>query len=112
MVIKVNGAGATALAVDREKDSGVEDPEFSPLAEKIVMLDVSPEQMSATSARSDSLTPRFRLEERLESLLARSLNLVISKAVERKAREYSAPANANIIESGLSRRPSEFPEAA
>ncbi|MBM3837565.1 MAG: hypothetical protein FJ398_06315 [Verrucomicrobia bacterium] len=112
MVIKLNGAGLSALAVDQSNPSG-KDAEVDPLADKFVPLEIRPGLMSGNGAEADSLTPRFQLEERLESLLARSLNLVVSKAIERKTREYAETSHPNIIASGLSRRPSEFyPEAA
>jgi hypothetical protein len=113
MVIKLNGAGASALALDHSMPSGGANAELDPLAGRVIALEVRPGPTSASGSQPDSLSPRFRLEERLESLLARSLNLVVSKAVERKTREYAEPLQANVIASGLSRRPSEFyPEAA
>lgn len=113
MVIKLNGAGVSALAVDQSKASGGMDAEPDPLASKFVTLEIRPGRTSENGSQVDSLTPRFRLEERLETLLARSLNLVVSKAIERRARENAEASHANIIASGLSRRPSEFyPEAA
>lgn len=113
MVIKLNRPEASAPALDRSGRPSVDGDGCNPRSAKIVALDADRERRSEVEGRSDSQTLRFHLGDQLEAMLARSLNLIVSRAVEAKARECADAPHANVIESGLSRRPSEFfPEAA